>query len=212
MQEEAGGQAALAAAGRSQPDDVLPLGHVVETVEKRHDLLAVQLRLAGEGEGLDLQHLGDVGPFAAQQPGVLDLDAVLRLQHVLQQPLVGETPAAGLGQQLVPMGQQPAETEIFQDLPQFFIHLGSRFLVRRLGVVFPRRFVIDGQVRLVGQEALLVGRTLAEVFVLVHQGQGLLSLAHAQPGDAVQRFHLHHAIAPGPREGLDEHGSASPCG
>ena len=71
LQQEAGGQAALAAAGRSQPDDVLLLGHVVEAVVERHDPLAVQLRLAGEGERLDLQHLGDVGPFAAQQPGVL---------------------------------------------------------------------------------------------------------------------------------------------
>ena len=150
------------------------LGHVVEAVVQRHDPLAVQLRLAGEGERLDLQHLGDVGPFAPQQPGVLALDAVFRLQHVFQQPLVRETPAAGLGQQLVPMGQQSSQTEILEDLPQFFIHRGPRFPVRRLGSIFPRRFVIDGQVRLVGQKALLVGRTLAKALVHVHVGQVLL--------------------------------------
>ena len=73
-------------------------------------------------------------------------------------------------------------------------------------LIFPRRFVINGQVRLVGQKALLVGRTLAEALVHLHVGQGFLSLAHAEPGDALERFHLHHAIAPGPGEGLDEHG------
>jgi hypothetical protein len=48
-------------------------GHVVEAVVERHDPFAVQLRLAGEGERLDLQQFGNVGPFATQQPGVVAL-------------------------------------------------------------------------------------------------------------------------------------------
>ena len=134
------------------------------------------------------------------------LDAVFRLQHVLEQPLVRESPAPGLGQQLVPVGQQAAETEILQNLLQFFIHRGPRFLVDRSGDPLVARFVISGQVRLVGQKALLVGRTLAKALVHLHVGQGFLSLAHAEPGDALERFHLDHAIAPRPAEGLDEHG------
>src|SRR5208283_281965 len=72
--------------------------------------------------------------------------------------------------------------------------------------ILPWRLVINGQVRLVGQKALLVGRTLAEALVHLHVGQGFLSLAHAEPGDALECFHLHHAIAPGPGEGLGEYG------
>ena len=33
-----------------------------------------------------------------------------------------------------------------------------------------------------------------------------MSLAHAEPGDALECFHLHHAIAPRAGEGLGEHG------
>ena len=73
-------------------------------------------------------------------------------------------------------------------------------------MIFLGRFVINGQVRLVGQEALLVGRTLAETLVHFHLGQGFLPLAHAEPGDAMERFHLHDAIVTGPDEGLGEHG------
>ena len=81
------GHQGLAAPGGSQPDHVAMLGHVVEAVVVRHDLLAVELRLFGEREGLDLQQLGDVRPLTPQEAGVFTLGAAFFLQDVLQQPL-----------------------------------------------------------------------------------------------------------------------------
>jgi hypothetical protein len=42
------------------------------------------------GERLDFQQFGDVGPFAAQQPGLLPFAAALGLQHVpIRCPKIG---------------------------------------------------------------------------------------------------------------------------
>jgi hypothetical protein len=50
--------------------------------------------------------------------------------------------------------------------------------------------VIDRQVRLVRQITLLVGRTLAKALVHVRPGQAFLglALAHAEPGDGLERL------------------------
>jgi hypothetical protein len=70
----------------------------VEAVVERHDALAVQLRLSREWERLDLQQLGDIGPFTTQDPGIIALGAVFGLEQVFQESLMGKTPARGLAQ------------------------------------------------------------------------------------------------------------------
>ncbi len=193
------------------------LGHVVEAVVQRHQPLAVQVRLAVEGERLDLQQFGDVGPFAAEQPGVARVLARYSASSTcLEQPLVRETPLPRprpATRPSGPAGRPDGDTSASVSVPHPSWSSLSRFGLGRFGL---GRFglgrsavvlVVDGQVGLVGQAAFLVGRPLAKVSSTSASGSGggspWLMQSQAMRSSVSSST---HAITQGPREGCDEHG------
>ena len=96
LQQEGGGQAGLAAAGRPQPDHAPPLGHVVEAVVVGHDLVAIEFGLPLEGKGFHFQHFRNVGSLPTQEPCVLALGSAFFLHDVTQQSLGRVTPLPGV--------------------------------------------------------------------------------------------------------------------
>ena len=125
VDEKAGGQAGLAAAGGAQPEQVLALVHVAQGVVEGHDFLFVELGLPLEGKGLDDQRVGNTGAFEPELTSVLAFDAAFFFQHVGEQPRVREASFGGQLEILIPMDQKSAQAQILQGFDEFFIHDGG---------------------------------------------------------------------------------------
>ena len=105
MEQKAGGQAGLANACPSEPDDVLVVFDVAQGVVEGHYFLLVELGLAIEGKGFNDPRFGDAGAFAPELARVFLLEAVFFLHHVGEQVPVGEVALGGQSEIVVPMGE-----------------------------------------------------------------------------------------------------------
>src|SRR6266540_3853616 len=106
VNQKAGGQAGLAAAGAAQPDDVLVVGQETLGVVESHDLFLVELGLLFKRVGFDNQPLGEAGLGQAELACVLPLEFALFGHDVFQEPAVGKILLRGQLEIVIPVGEQ----------------------------------------------------------------------------------------------------------